>query len=126
MYKILYADDVIENRLLVKGFLRHCDCEIELLEDGLSALESIKQQDYDLGLLDMSMPGMSGSEVLKAVRELEEKAGEEDSMPLLAMTAYSADEIRAVSGNAEFTGYVHKPITRELLIDKLRKFLPEL
>ncbi len=68
MAKILIADDDAANRLLLTTLLRHAGHSVIEAADGDAALERVKAERPELALVDLSMPGLSGSEVIRRIR----------------------------------------------------------
>ena len=67
--RILVAEDVYENGLLIKCFLRNITNNIDFAENGIKTLDLLESVDYDLLLLDMQMPYLSGAEIIEIVRK---------------------------------------------------------
>ncbi len=119
MKKIAVIEDNPDNRLLVSALLED-QYEIMEYEDGVSALAELGGNLPDLILLDISLPGMDGSEVLRHMRADEKLKG----LPVIALTAHagSADRERFISEG--FDDYVTKPIVDEdLLISAIRRLI---
>jgi CheY-like chemotaxis protein len=123
MKKIAVIEDNPDNRLLLRAILED-RYEIADYESGFEALKSLSVQSPDLVLLDISLPEMDGTEVLKKIR------GEPalSKLPVIALTAH------AMSGDREkylalgFDNYVAKPIVDETILleaieDSLKKTL---
>ena len=87
--KVLLVDDNATNRLVGKTLLEALGAEIRLASSGPEALDAVKQQAFDVILMDINMPGMDGIETLKAVRRLA------PSQQVLALTADGGLERRA-------------------------------
>ena len=68
-YSILFVDDEPALRMLVQDQLMTEKHAVDTADDGDTALEALKKKTYDVILLDMRMPRMSGIEVLKQIRE---------------------------------------------------------
>ena len=83
--KILVVDDVETNRIVVKELLRVTDINVEVASSGEMCLELMKNNRYDLVLLDHMMPGMDGIETLKLIRKMENSPNKDT--PVIAMTA---------------------------------------
>jgi len=66
--RILVVDDEDLILELVREALRHHGCQLDLVSDGQSALQRLRQQDYDLTLCDWRMPGMNGQELFQQVQ----------------------------------------------------------
>ncbi|MBF0212553.1 MAG: response regulator [Magnetococcales bacterium] len=134
--KILIADDELNNRKLMRDYLKkyaHCD----MVSDGKAALElftaDLEDGDpYDLVLLDIIMPVMDGQKALSRIRSTEKRIadGQEGykEIPIIMVTGMDSS-LQAMQ--AYFKGgcsdYLTKPVTRQALLEKLRKFnlIPE-
>jgi DNA-binding NtrC family response regulator len=111
MFKVLVCDDDAGLRLSVKAALVATGrFEVDEAFDGVNAVEKIKSKTYNMVLLDVDMPRMSGMEALKAVKE------HDPSIIALILTAYANidDAVRAVKEGAY--NYVSKPIKSEDLV----------
>jgi len=73
--KILVADDDLEILALVKRHLRKLEVEVVEASDGEEALRAARKEKPDLVILDVMMPGMSGWEVCRAIREDDSLSG---------------------------------------------------
>jgi signal transduction histidine kinase/DNA-binding NarL/FixJ family response regulator len=115
---ILIADDVTENRILLKSFLEGHPFRFLEAKDGQQAIELAKTHCPDLILMDMKMPVISGKRALNILKQ----ADETKSIPVIAATASVLNdeetEIRSLSD-----GFIRKPITRDELLGMLSKFL---
>ena len=91
------------------------------VENGKDCLATLEQQSFDLVLMDIQMPVMSGNEALKMIRARE--LGTTNHLPVIALTAYSlrGDEERFLSEG--FDGYVSKPLEIAALIDEMKRVL---
>lgn len=111
MFKVLVCDDDAGLRLSVKAALTATGrFEVDEAFDGVNAVEKIKSKTYNIVLLDVDMPRMSGMEALKVVKE------HDPSIIVLILTAYANidDAVRAVKEGAY--NYVSKPIKSEDLV----------
>ncbi len=119
MKKIAVVEDNPDNRLLVQVILESL-YEITEYESGFAALEGLEQQKPDLVLLDVSLPGMDGTEVLQRIRASELLR----DLPVIALTAHAMTGDREKYIAAGFDDYVTKPIVDEmLLIGAIQKLL---
>lgn len=118
MTKIALIEDNPDNRLLVEAMLEEF-YQVVQFEDGPSALKGLPGADTELILLDISLPGMDGLEVLKHLKEMPETAHQ----PVIALTAHAMSGDRERFLGAGFDAYLSKPIldTDHLtdLIDRL-------
>jgi CheY-like chemotaxis protein len=111
MKKIAVVEDNPDNRLLVQVILES-QYQIDEYEDGFSALEGLRRQRPDLVLLDVSLPEMDGTEVLRRIRADD---GLRD-LPVIALTAHAMAGDREKFIGAGFDDYVTKPIVDETLL----------
>lgn len=111
MFKVLVCDDDAGLRLSVKAALAATGrFEVDEAFDGVNAVEKIKSKIYNMVLLDVDMPRMSGMEALKVVKE------HDPSIIVLILTAYANidDAVRAVKEGAY--NYISKPVKSEDLV----------
>jgi CheY-like chemotaxis protein len=103
---ILVVDDKEMNRDLLARRLRRRGFEVSTAVDGFDALEMIDQNDYDLILLDIMMPGMNGLEVLEKVRETRSMT----DLPIIMATAKSDSDTVVEALQIGANDYVTKPL----------------
>ncbi|TVP73837.1 MAG: response regulator [Gemmatimonadales bacterium] len=116
---IALVEDNPDNRLLVHALLED-EFEISEYENGLSALEGIRNSPPALVLLDISLPEMDGTEVLSRMRQEEELAG----IPAIALTAHAMAGDRERFLGLGFDDYMTKPIVDEVaLIDAIHRLI---
>ena len=119
MKKIAVVEDNPDNRLLVQVILES-QYEIEEYESGFAALEAMQKHKPDLVLLDISLPEMDGTEVLRRIRADETLR----DLPVIALTAHAMAGDREKFIAAGFDDYVTKPIVDEtLLLGAIEKLL---
>ena len=112
---VLIADDIELNRNLIKEYLQ--DTPLVLLEakDGQEAVNSVKENDVDLVLMDIRMPKKDGYEATREIKELK-------NPPVIAITA-SVVSTKEGEENVIFDDFLHKPVKNEVLMDSMCKFL---
>ncbi len=109
--RILIADDEEDIRDLVEFKLGQAGYDVTLVEDGMAAWESFEADPPDLVVLDVMMPGLSGIDVLRRIRDT---AG--SSVPVLLLSARSRDDDVDTAFAVGADDYVVKPFSpRELL-----------
>jgi len=108
MKKIAVVEDNPDNRLLVQAILEDLYDVVEY-ETGPEALEGMENDPPDLVLLDISLPGMDGAEVLRRLRE----SPRLKTLPVVALTAHAMAGDREKYLKAGFDDYVTKPILDE-------------
>ncbi len=120
MKRIAVIDDNEDNRLVVHALLEDY-YTISEYADGLEAMASMPRLLPDLVLLDISLPGLDGPEVLAWLRRRPALAG----IPVIALTAHAMAGDRENYLAAGFDGYVSKPIVDEhVLLAAIRHLLP--
>ncbi|MBB5519119.1 hybrid sensor histidine kinase/response regulator [Amphiplicatus metriothermophilus] len=119
--QVLVADDSAVNREVVREALARLGVEATLVEDGRAAVEAAAAADFDLILMDCSMPGMDGFEATRAIRRREAEAGAAP-VPIIALTAHVAGAEREWRP-AGMNDYIAKPFNIERLAAALGAFL---
>ncbi|UWQ21453.1 ATP-binding protein [Jannaschia sp. W003] len=120
--RILTADDVGTNRLLITRMLGGEGREIEAVEDGDVAVERFRADPHDLVLLDISMPRMDGREAARLIRAAPEGA----RVPIVAMTAHAAPEEIEDIRRAGIDEVLLKPVRKPELLELLGRLEPRL
>jgi diguanylate cyclase (GGDEF)-like protein len=107
--RILAADDVSANRLLLRATLEAVGHRVTLVADGASAVEAVAAdpEGFDAVLMDVQMPGMDGLEATRRIRAL---VGPGSRVPILAVTAGAFREDIEACHQAGMDGHVEKPI----------------
>jgi CheY-like chemotaxis protein len=119
---VLVAEDLPFNQELIRAFLARNGVErLELVENGLEALEKIRARHYDLIFLDIEMPGMRGDEVLKTLRAEEESP--DVRRRIVALTAYGDQEHLRAFLEMGFDDVVLKPFDEKALKAVLSRYL---
>jgi two-component system, OmpR family, response regulator RegX3 len=90
--------------------------EVDALEDGESAIEATRSSSYDLLILDLMLPGISGIEVCRRIREA-------NPLPILMLTARTAEVDRVLGLETGADDYVNKPFSMPELISRVRAIL---
>ena len=117
--KILLVEDYKHSQIIVTRLLKKNNFEsIVVVENGQEALETVKQQMYDLILMDMQMPVMNGFEATRKIRELIEYK----DTPIIALTAFAMKGDREKCLDAGATDYIPKPIDSQEFIQKVKYY----
>jgi DNA-binding response OmpR family regulator len=90
--------------------------DVDIVEDGESALEAARADGYDVMLLDLMLPGVSGLEVCRRLRA-------ESAIPILMLTARTAEVERVLGLEAGADDYVVKPFSMPELVSRIRAIL---
>ena len=119
--KIAVVEDNIDNRLLVQAILEDL-YEISEYENGMEVVDGLADNIPDLVLLDISLPGMDGAEVLEWVRSQVRLK----DLPVIALTAHAMSGDRERYLEMGFDEYVTKPIVdEEVLMGAIERLLAE-
>ena len=119
MAKVLIADDQANMRALVRLTLETGRFDIFEAHDGDAALEVARRERPDLVFLDWTMPGLSGVEVCRALREDPATAGTR----IVMLTARSQNEDREAARAMGADDYITKPFSPIQLLEKVRDVL---
>ena len=117
MSRILVIDDERSIRNTLKDILEFEKYQVELAEDGFKALELLKNNDYDVVLCDIKMPGMDGIEVLQKVEELK------PDMPVVMISGHGNIDTAVESIKKGAFDFIEKPLDLNRLLITLRNAL---
>lgn len=120
---ILIVDDTPMNLRVAMGLMKKYGMNIRAASSGKQALTIMEQKKFDIVFMDHLMPEMDGVETHRRIR-LAEKDKTEKTV-VIALTAYSADDVREMFAAEGFDDFMAKPIHPETLKDMLLKWLPE-
>lgn len=118
-FSILVAEDNKINQKLIVKMLLYYGYKADVVNDGLEALNALKQQKYDLVLMDCQMPDMNGYEATEKIRQMEEFK----FLPIIALTAHTMTGDREKCIAAGMNDFISKPIDPEKLIKLLESWL---
>jgi CheY-like chemotaxis protein len=121
--RILIVDDSVENRLLLKVFLKSQPLRVYEAVDGMEAVEQVLAGPFALVLMDINMPVLDGLEATRRIRSRERELGRAHT-PILALTADDTDADRARSAEAGCDEHLVKPLSRDTLRQVLERWLP--
>ncbi len=121
-YRILLVEDNKDNQQVALTAIQKEGFQVDLAENGQIAIELVQNRDYNLILMDLQMPSMSGFETTEKIRAIEAKQ-RRSRMPIVAFTA------RAIKGTREeclasgMDDYTTKPMKRKVLLEKIEEWL---
>jgi signal transduction histidine kinase/ActR/RegA family two-component response regulator len=121
--KILLVEDNPINQMVAQKMLEKVGLKPVLANNGVEAMKLLNRQAFDLVLMDCQMPEMDGFDATREIRKLEIKAANQNSIPVIAMTAnvMSGDRERCLEVGMD--DYIGKPVQRDQLESVLRKWL---
>jgi CheY-like chemotaxis protein len=116
-YRVLLVEDNKINQFLASTILENFGLEVHTADDGLQGLDRIKEEDFDLVLMDVQMPVMDGYESTAAMRSLGISA------PIIGLTAnvYKEDIDKCIESG--MNAHLGKPFTEADLYGELKKWL---
>jgi two-component system cell cycle response regulator DivK len=117
--KVLYIEDNIENRTLVKRVLEVEGYVVLEADDGIDGLRIVQKEAPDLILIDINLPEIDGYEITTRLRQMESLS----NIPIVALTANVLKGDRERSLEAGCDGYIQKPIDVDLLPAQIAAFL---
>lgn len=118
LYKILVVDDEEPVRELFDELFRKEDCQTVSCATGEDALKILKKETFDVVLLDIKLPGMSGLEVLKNIREFNK------DLPVVMITGFGFDEdLIAKTKQFGCSGYIGKNMPVVQIITTFKQFV---
>jgi len=115
--KILIVDDEKNIRMTLKHSLKSQEFDIYMAVNGEEALENIKNNKFDLILLDIKMPGLDGMEVLKKIRD------NGNNVNVIMMTAYGSVEKAVEAMKLGAIDFISKPFTHEEIRNIVKEVL---
>ncbi len=120
--RILLVDDDEQVRIVGEQILRSLGHQPTLAADGETALRRYKNApgDYDLVLLDLTMPGMDGAEVLRRLHAITPE------LPVLLMSGYSEQDAAGSFSANPCVSFLQKPFTMQVLRERIEKMLKAL
>jgi signal transduction histidine kinase/HPt (histidine-containing phosphotransfer) domain-containing protein len=121
-FRILVAEDNAINQKVVVRMLEKHGHRVTVVGDGREAIAAVERHEFDLVLMDVQMPHLSGLEAARLLRAREEGTGRH--LPIIALTAHALKGDRERFLQAGMDGYVAKPIQPEGLFEEIAKYVP--
>jgi signal transduction histidine kinase/DNA-binding response OmpR family regulator len=119
--RVLAADDNQVNRLVLANFLEGGRYSVTLAENGEMAVEAFSEGDFDVVLMDISMPVMDGFEATREIRALEKRKGLHHT-PVICLTAHVNANQKDQCLAQGMDDYLGKPIRKDALKDMLARW----
>ncbi len=121
--KFLVVDDFSTMRRIIRGLLKEMGCNnVDEAEDGVAALNMLRNLKHDFVVSDINMPNMNGFELLKAVKADEALK----HIPVLMVTAEARKEDIVLAAQSGASGYIVKPFTKATLEEKVLKIVQKM
>ncbi len=109
--KVLVVDDHVDSVQLLSRVLDHYGCDMEVAYDGQDSIHLLKEQKFDLIILDWHMPQMNGRDTLLMLDKLmrEHKLSSETKIPIIIYTGRTEEDLDLPEcENIEYTGFINK------------------
>ena len=116
MHKILVVEDDTTINQVICEFLKESNYAVTPVFDGGEALLQFEAESFDLVILDMMLPTMSGLDVLKEIRKTSQ-------IPVMILTALDDEYTQLVSFNHLISDYVTKPFSPQILVKRIENIL---
>jgi len=117
--KLLLVEDNPANILYADRLLKNIGFNVDIANDGSEAFHLVKQNQYDLILMDCQMPHMDGFESTKHIRNYEQEF-DKPEIPIIALTANALLNDREKCLNVGMNDFLIKPFTKEQLVEKIQ------
>ncbi len=124
MFRILVVDDNPTNLDLTSRMLQKAGYGVDIAENGEEGVRMASFWRYDLIVMDMSMPGISGSEATRLIRSRESDSGTR-RVPVIAFTGNGMDDFRQRAMRSDMDDFITKPIERRQLLAAVERSLDD-
>jgi CheY-like chemotaxis protein len=118
---VLVAEDNAIAAKVINAFLTKLGHRVTLSKNGEECLEQVRAQRFDIAFIDLRMPKLDGLELTRIYRA-EEQEGQR--LPIIALTANAAEDMRQESREAGMDDFLTKPVDPEELNDIIRRYRP--
>jgi len=125
---VLVVEDDQVNQWVIQEILEHEGYSVVNVSNGTAALQEIENRYFDLVLLDLQLPDMSGYEVVRKIREKESKRnlGEGQSLPIIALTGFAGDVEKQKCLHAGMNDFLAKPFNVNQLVLITLKYIRDI
>ncbi|WP_337137836.1 response regulator [Sphingomonas aquatica] len=117
---VLFVEDDPMNRRVVKDMLDVAGANMTGAESAERGLQLIEEQDFDIVLMDLRMPGMDG---IEAIRHLRARADTKSKLPVIVVTADTAVDLRDYCLREGADEVLFKPVAMDSLFDAIGRLL---
>jgi signal transduction histidine kinase/BarA-like signal transduction histidine kinase len=113
--KVLLVEDNLINVMVGKQILEKAKLNVEVVHDGFAAVKKVKENKYDIVLMDIQMPIMDGYQSTIEIRKFNK------TLPILALSASIFMEVKDKINESGMNGFIYKPFNPEDLLDKIEQ-----
>ena len=114
---VMIVEDNKINQMITKKILEKKKMSCTVVDNGMDAIKHAKEQDFDVILMDIHMPGISGIEATKKIRDFNR------TVPIIALTAITIEENLEDFYKAGFNEFIPKPFNAEDFFEKINRVL---
>jgi two-component system sensor histidine kinase RpfC len=114
---VLIADDHAANRMVLQGVLQKAGHRVFMVDDGEAALDALAVEAFDLAIVDLHMPSLSGIDLLRQLRVME--AGGQERTPVVVLSADATPESVQACTGAGARAFIAKPFSVARLLDAI-------
>jgi signal transduction histidine kinase/CheY-like chemotaxis protein len=122
--QVLLVEDSVVNQEVAQEMLESLGVSVDVVADGLAAVEAVVEKRYDLIFMDVQMPRLDGLRATRRIRVLQATRESSDRVPIVALTANVTEAHREEGLNAGMDDFLTKPFTEEMLRAALIAWLP--
>ncbi len=118
--QVLLAEDAEENRMVFAAFFSKSSHQLTMVEDGVQAVNAVKNKLFDVVIMDVQMPNLDGYSATRQIRQWEGKPPR-PPVPIIALSAHAMEGEKERSQEAGCTLYLSKPVRKKVLLDALHQ-----
>ncbi|KAF0203296.1 MAG: signal transduction histidine [Bacteroidetes bacterium] len=115
--KVLIAEDNPLNQKFLSMLLKNLNINVDVAENGVEAVEKANKNNYDLILMDISMPVMNGIDAAKIILSAQDR----DNPKIVAITAFDDQKTKQECSDAGMVLYISKPVSNTHIKEMLKK-----
>jgi signal transduction histidine kinase/CheY-like chemotaxis protein len=123
--RLLMIEDNVLNQIVAKRLLNRWKAEIDIASNGKEAFHLLRQQAYDVILMDIHLPEMNGYQITEMIRSGKVEVLNTE-VPIIALTADAFPEIREKTRQSGMNDWIVKPFDQNLFYDAIVNCLPHL
>lgn len=122
---ILIVEDDQVNQWVIQEILENEGYMTSIVSDGNTALKEISHNNFDIILLDLQLPDISGYEIVKKIRENERKSNisKDNQLPIIALTGFASDSEKKKCLSAGMNDFLAKPFNLNQLLSITKKYI---
>ena len=120
-YKILFVEDVDFNRIIAERFFMKWNLNYDTAKTASEAIELANKKEYDLILMDLNLPDMSGFDAANQIRKIQDNS----NLKIVALSAFTYEEVKERILLSKMDGFIQKPFVSDELRNSIIYWLNE-